>query len=160
MSTSASPAIARCPAGRSSQSWSNMVCEVVGWPRPSKTGTPTRKKRRNWASGSTGSAYADLLTGLAGQYNEQNFNPLHNEAYHSIEFFAQDSWKASKRLTIELALAQNEAGHPQQALSMLGKIEQPPDQRLAAQYHAVKAFAQTRLKQSASPSRTVEPPVS
>ena len=28
--------------------------DVVGWPRPSSTGTPTRKKRTNWAGTSSG----------------------------------------------------------------------------------------------------------
>ena len=58
----------------------------------------------NSATGSTGSAYADLLTGKVAQYQEQNKNPLHNEAYNTIEWFAQDSWKATKRLTLELGL--------------------------------------------------------
>ncbi|HEY6990497.1 MAG TPA: carboxypeptidase regulatory-like domain-containing protein, partial [Bryobacteraceae bacterium] len=58
----------------------------------------------NSATGSTGSAYADMLTGRVANYQEQNFNPLHNEAYNTIEFFAQDSWKTTKRLTLELGL--------------------------------------------------------
>src|SRR4051794_11072649 len=64
----------------------------------------------NWASGSTGSAYADLLTGKVAQYQEQNKNPLHNEAYNTMEFFAQDSWKATKRLTVELGLRASHFG--------------------------------------------------
>jgi len=64
----------------------------------------------NWASGSTGSAYADLLTGKVAQYQEQNKNPLHNEAYNSIEWFGQDSWKATKRLTVELGLRASHFG--------------------------------------------------
>ncbi|WP_185974039.1 TonB-dependent receptor, partial [Brevibacillus sp. LEMMJ03] len=58
----------------------------------------------------TGSAYADLLTGLAGQYQEQNFNNLHNEGYHAIEFFGMDNWKATKRLTLELGLRVSHLG--------------------------------------------------
>lgn len=64
----------------------------------------------NWASGSTGSAYADLLTGKAANYQEQNKNPLHNEAYNTFEVFAQDSWKATKRLTLELGLRTSHYG--------------------------------------------------
>jgi tetratricopeptide (TPR) repeat protein len=47
-----------------------------------------------------------------------------------------------------LALAQNEAGHPEQALASLGKTQQPSEQRQAAQYHAVAAFARAKLNES------------
>ena len=50
------------------------------------------------------------------------------------------------RLTVELALAHNEAGRPERALELLGGIASP-DERLAAQYHAVQAFALDRLGQ-------------
>src|SRR4051794_4891014 len=46
-----------------------------------------------------------------------------------------------ERVLIELALAQQEAGHPQEALATLGRTSAPSDERLATQYHAVKAFA-------------------
>jgi tetratricopeptide (TPR) repeat protein len=55
-----------------------------------------------------------------------------------------------ERLLIEMALAQNEAGSPQQALSSLSGIEAPADPRLAAQYHAVTAFAQGKMNQPAA----------
>jgi hypothetical protein len=57
----------------------------------------------NWA-GVTGNPYADLLTGYVGGYQEQNFNNLHNEAYNTIEFFAQDNWKVTRRLTVDYGL--------------------------------------------------------
>jgi hypothetical protein len=63
-----------------------------------------------WGGNSTGNAYADLLTGRVAQYSEQNKNPLHNEAYNTLEFFAQDSWKVSKRLTLELGLRASHLG--------------------------------------------------
>lgn len=72
--------------------------------QPANGATNGQIVEANWAGGSTGSAYADLLTGLAGQYTEQNKNPLHNEAYTAMEGFLQDSWKVSKRLTVELGL--------------------------------------------------------
>ncbi|HKX00335.1 MAG TPA: carboxypeptidase-like regulatory domain-containing protein [Bryobacteraceae bacterium] len=58
----------------------------------------------NWAGGSSGNPYSDLLLGRAGQYQEQNVNPLHNEAYHTTEFFGQDSWKISRKVTLEYGL--------------------------------------------------------
>ena len=55
-----------------------------------------------------------------------------------------------ERLVIELATAQHEAGQSIQALSTLGMIGPPADQRLAAQYHAILAFSKSRLSQSAA----------
>src|ERR1051325_7776850 len=71
----------------------------------------------------------------------------------AIQYFTRAlefEYPERERLTIELAVAQNEAGHPQQALSLLSKIEPPPDPRLAAQYQATKAFAQAKLGQPAA----------
>jgi carboxypeptidase family protein len=58
----------------------------------------------NWAGGSSGSPFADLLGGFAGQYQESNKDVLHNEAYNTVEFFAQDSWKLTHRLTVDYGL--------------------------------------------------------
>jgi hypothetical protein len=51
-----------------------------------------------------GDEYADLLTGNLNSYNETNFNRLNNISYNTMEGFAQDSWKVSRRLTLELGL--------------------------------------------------------
>ena len=70
----------------------------------------------------------------------------------AVQYFAKAldlQYPDRERLMIEMALAQNEAGRPQQALSILAKIEPPADERLAAQYHAVTAFAQIKLNGSA-----------
>ncbi len=53
---------------------------------------------------SSGNAYADMLLGRAQGYDEQNFNNLHNEGYKTYEFFAQDSWKVSRRLTLDFGM--------------------------------------------------------
>jgi hypothetical protein len=63
-----------------------------------------------WAGGSTSNTYLDLMMGNAAQYQESNLNPLHNEAYTINEFYAQDSWKATRRLTIELGLRASHLG--------------------------------------------------
>jgi hypothetical protein len=53
---------------------------------------------------SSGSPYGDLLLGRINNYQEQNFNRLNNIGYHTFEFFVQDSWKATRRLTLDLGL--------------------------------------------------------
>ena len=51
------------------------------------------------------------------------------------------------RLMVELALAENEAGQPQQALESLNNVQAPENGSFSAQYHAVKAFALEKLNQ-------------
>ena len=58
-----------------------------------------------------------------------------------------------ERLLVELALAQNESGHPEQALASLEGFTPPPDDGLSAQYYAVTAFARGKLNQ---PRQAVE----
>ena len=53
---------------------------------------------------SYGNEYADLLTGNLNSYNETNFNRLNNISYNTVEFFGQDSWKATRKLTLEFGL--------------------------------------------------------
>jgi hypothetical protein len=59
----------------------------------------------NWGQGSTGNVYADMLTGIiSGGYSETNFDPLIAMHYTSASFYAQDSWKVSKRLTLDYGI--------------------------------------------------------
>lgn len=53
---------------------------------------------------SSGSSYADLLLGILNSYNEQSFNRINNISYNTYEGFVQDSWKATRRLTLEFGL--------------------------------------------------------
>ena len=57
------------------------------------------------------------------------------------------------RISIELAFAENEAGQPRKALQILTSIQPPRSGPLAAQYHAVSAFAHGNLHE---PSQAVE----
>lgn len=59
----------------------------------------------------------------------------------------QRDYPDRERLQIELAFAQNEAGDPQAALENLAKVQLGRDGPLAAQYHAVTAFAQFKISQ-------------
>jgi hypothetical protein len=53
---------------------------------------------------SYGNEYADLLTGNLNSYTETNFNRLNDISYNTYEFFGQDSWKATRRLTLEFGM--------------------------------------------------------
>jgi len=53
---------------------------------------------------SYGNEYADLLTGNLSNYTETNFNRVNDISYNTVEFFLQDSWKVTRRLTLELGL--------------------------------------------------------
>jgi len=55
-------------------------------------------------SNSFGNEYADLLYGNLNGYTESSFNRVNDIAYNTYEGFVQDSWKTSRRLTLELGL--------------------------------------------------------
>ena len=68
----------------------------------------------------------------------------------AIQYFQQAlkrQYPEKDRLLVELALAQNEAGRPDQALATLSSVTPPADEHLAAQYYAVTAFARSKLNQ-------------
>jgi len=100
-------------------SFSNNVTKVfsthtikagVYWERiintqPANNNTNGQIEYESYNSGvSTGNYYSDLLQGYTQRYNESNKNPVHNEAFNDFEFFAQDSWKATRRLTLEYGM--------------------------------------------------------
>jgi len=58
----------------------------------------------NWAGGSSGNAYADMLTGLMANYSELNFDVVPAFRYISAEGYATDSWKISRRFTLDYGL--------------------------------------------------------
>lgn len=58
----------------------------------------------NWGANTSGNGYADMLIGQTTQYSEQNFNVVSNFRYISTEFYGQDSWKATRKLTLDLGL--------------------------------------------------------
>ena len=51
-----------------------------------------------------GNEYADLLYGNLDSYTESNFNRVNDISYQTYEGFIQDSWKATRRLTLEMGL--------------------------------------------------------
>jgi tetratricopeptide (TPR) repeat protein len=71
----------------------------------------------------------------------------------AIQYFSdalKRQYPEKERLLVELALAQNEAGHPEQALANLAGIAPPDSESLAAQYYAVAAFAHGKLNHAAA----------
>ena len=52
----------------------------------------------------TGNAYSDLALGILDSYNESSLNRINDIAYSTYEGFVQDSWKVTKRLTLEMGV--------------------------------------------------------
>ena len=72
--------------------------------QPSDSSVNGEQVYANWGTGSTGNDYADLMTGIMAQYYENNFDPVIEMHYTSIAFYAQDSWKVNRRLTLDYGL--------------------------------------------------------
>jgi hypothetical protein len=53
-----------------------------------------------WATQSTNSLYADMLLGHAAGFSQASTNFVDNVVYNEHAFYAQDSWKATRRLTL------------------------------------------------------------
>ena len=58
----------------------------------------------NWGGGTTGNAYSDMLVGQTAQYSETNFDVVPAFRYITAEFYATDSWKISRRLTLDYGM--------------------------------------------------------
>jgi len=59
----------------------------------------------SWGANSSGNMYSDMLLGVTtGGYSEANFNVAPAFRYLSTQFYAQDSWKVSRKLTLDLGL--------------------------------------------------------
>lgn len=56
----------------------------------------------NWGSNSSGNAVADILLGRLNDYQESTKNVLRNIAFNTFEFYASDSWKVNRKLTVDL----------------------------------------------------------
>ena len=61
-------------------------------------------------STSTGNTYADFLLGHANNYQQANAIPVDNLKYHQYSIYGQDSWKATKRLTINYGIRADHIG--------------------------------------------------
>ena len=57
-----------------------------------------------WANGTSGNVYGDMLTGTTANYDEVNYNVVPAFRYLAEEFYANDSWKVSRRLTLDYGM--------------------------------------------------------
>ncbi|UCF36568.1 MAG: carboxypeptidase regulatory-like domain-containing protein, partial [Acidobacteriota bacterium] len=56
----------------------------------------------SWGDNGTGNAYADLLMGRMSDFSQSTINVEGQLVRHEFSAFIQDSWKASRRLTLDL----------------------------------------------------------
>jgi hypothetical protein len=52
----------------------------------------------------SGWGYSNAILGVVQQYQESTTKPLRKGLYSGFEWYAQDSWKATRRLTLEIGL--------------------------------------------------------
>jgi len=64
----------------------------------------------NWGGGTSGNAYADMLIGQMTQYSELNFNVVPAFRYMTADFYGTDSWKVSRRLTLDYGMRVSHLG--------------------------------------------------
>jgi len=92
----------------------------------------------------------------------------HGHFYLGQAYLSQQKWEKAalclskalalrypdrQRLAVDLAVAENEASHPERALSHLQSVSVPANGLLAAQYHAVTGLAHANLNQ---PGQAIE----
>jgi hypothetical protein len=58
----------------------------------------------NYGSNTSFNYYSDMLIGHAQGYSTTNTNPTDWVKYNEFDFFAQDSWKVSRRMTLNFGL--------------------------------------------------------
>lgn len=54
---------------------------------------------------------ANFMMGIASNYNEQSSLPLNDQAYKTFAFYLQDSWKVTRRFTLDYGARFDHIGH-------------------------------------------------
>ena len=79
--------------------------EMVTNNQPGNNNSNGQLEFATWSGNSSGNMLADLLMGRGiNTYNESTKNALHNIAFRTIDFFAQDSWKMTPKFTLEYGM--------------------------------------------------------
>ncbi|HLY15791.1 MAG TPA: hypothetical protein VKR61_01145, partial [Bryobacteraceae bacterium] len=78
--------------------------EQTGNNQPSSNQANGEMVMTSWGGGSSGNAYADTILGRVSQYSESNKDTILALAFHSVQFYVQDSWKVNRRLTLDFGL--------------------------------------------------------
>ena len=52
----------------------------------------------------TGNPFSNALLGVYNSYTQANGKPYQNYLYHDVSWYAQDTWKVSRRLTLDLGV--------------------------------------------------------
>jgi Carboxypeptidase regulatory-like domain/TonB-dependent Receptor Plug Domain len=63
-----------------------------------------------WGGQDTGNVYADMYMGFVANYTETSTIPIPDYLQHQWSIWAQDSWKANRRLTLNLGLRADHEG--------------------------------------------------
>jgi len=64
-----------------------------------------------YGANSTGNLAADFATGRVESFSQTNTQPVQNLYYHQYSFYANDQWKASRRLTLTLGIRFDHMGN-------------------------------------------------
>jgi len=59
----------------------------------------------------SGNPVANFTMGIVNGYSENNSSPIADTAYQATAFFAMDTWKATKQLTVEFGARAEHVGH-------------------------------------------------
>jgi hypothetical protein len=72
---------------------------------------PDLVNKGNGLIGSPHNAVANFVSGIASGYTENNSAPIQDFAYQATAAFVDDTWKAAKRLTLDLGIRMEHVGH-------------------------------------------------
>jgi hypothetical protein len=78
--------------------------EQAGNNQPSSNNANGQMVFASWGGGSSGNAYADTLLGRVAQYSETNKDVILAMAYHTPAVYVQDSWKVTRRFTLDYGI--------------------------------------------------------
>jgi len=73
--------------------------------------SPDLVNKTNTEIGAPNNAVANFVSGIASGYSENNTAPIQDFAYMATAAFVGDTWKTTKRLTLDLGIRMEHVGH-------------------------------------------------